>query len=101
MGLIFAQVSGRQSDAIVYSYGFTHLPYCSKFVTHDDRQLNALRLVVIHGDLQDVEVLSYQEFHDGLILTTRRCMIFPSPGRWCPVPSPAIGHRTDNQPETA
>lgn len=60
--------SYRAGAADIFSA--VYLPYCSKFVTHDDRQLNALRLVAIHGNLEGVEVLSYQEFHDSLALAT-------------------------------
>lgn len=66
--LITAPKSYRAGAADIFSA--VYLPYCSKFVTHDDRQQNALRLVAIHGNLEGVEVLSYQEFHDSLRLAT-------------------------------
>lgn len=66
--LIMAPKSYRAGAADLFSA--VYLPYCSKFVTHDDRQLNALRLVAIHAKPEGVEVLSYQEFHDNLTLAT-------------------------------
>lgn len=68
--LIMTPKSYRAGAADIFSA--VYLPYCSKFVTHDDRQLNALKLVAIHGNLEGVEVLSYQEFHDSLTLATAK-----------------------------
>jgi hypothetical protein len=61
-----APTSYRAGAADIFSA--VYLPYCSKFVTHDDRQLNALRLVSVHGSLEGAEVLSYKEFYDNFRL---------------------------------
>jgi hypothetical protein len=62
--LITSAKSYRAGAADIFSA--VYLPYCSKFVTHDDRQLNALRLVAIHGNLEGIEILSFQEFCEQL-----------------------------------
>ena len=86
--LITSPKSYRAGAADIFSA--VYLPYCSKFVTHDDRQLNALKPVALHRNLESVEVLSYQDSTTPLDWQpqVRKCLLtsivppeknFPSP----------------------
>jgi hypothetical protein len=65
--LITSSQSYRAGAADLFSA--VYLAYCSRFVTNDDRQLNALKLVSVFGDLGGTEVLSYKEFLEALTLS--------------------------------
>lgn len=49
-------------------FSAVYLSYCNRFVTHDERQLNGLKLVLAESDLKDVEVLSYREFREMILM---------------------------------
>jgi len=49
-------------------FSAVYLCYCKRFVTHDECQLNALSLVCAESNLKDVEVLSYREFRETLLM---------------------------------
>ena len=54
--------AGR-ADSLMASY----LPYCDKFISDDERQINLLKEVVAHANLPGSSVLSYSEFRHSLI----------------------------------
>ena len=56
-------------------FSAVYLCYCNRFVTHDERQLNGLRLVSVESDVKDVEVLSYREFRDIVLTCTSQALI--------------------------
>lgn len=64
------QESLRAGPADLFSA--VYLPYALRFVTHDDRQLNALRLVATHGEIGQVQALSYDELKKDLLSNTTR-----------------------------
>jgi hypothetical protein len=46
----------------VDTYMSAYLPYCSRFVTDDPRQINLLKNVVTYADLPESSVVSYSDF---------------------------------------
>jgi predicted nucleic acid-binding protein len=57
--MVYRKLAGR-NDQMMAAY----LPYCSRFVTHDKKQLERLRDIAVEAKL-DCEVLSYKNFCAG------------------------------------
>lgn len=62
------KTAGSLRGGAVDLFSAVYLPYCSKMVTSDDRQLNALRLVAVESNLASLEIISYNEFRKAFSL---------------------------------